>query len=291
MRRGRWPQMLGRRRPWWVVSGQAFVAGSTGRRWWRARDCLTAAPGFPGWQATRGGLSRLIARKVATRVLAASEGDRGRRATPRQLSPPRCPQNAMLTAPRGRPKPPPAPRRAPTSAVGSPRPRGHTPGVDGSDTNPAHHPQPARVVALITALLALLAGPASATIDARPVPHPRGTASRPLVLGVYPGGAAGTVGPAGQVRPEVPELRLQALQTLRDGARPFVVHLYDAYVGPAPTPTRCPRGSPSRSRSTQARGSRSSSCSPTGPSGREATSKDSRVSSVRGCASSLRTRA
>jgi hypothetical protein len=89
------------------------------------------------------------------------------------------------------------------------------------------------VVALALAFAALLAGPATATIDARPVPHARTIASRPLLLGIYPGGAAGTVGPAGQVRPEIPELRLQAMQTLRGGARPFVVHLYDAYVRPA----------------------------------------------------------
>jgi hypothetical protein len=52
---------------------------------------------------------------------------------------------------------------------------------------------------------------------------------RSLEFGIYPGGAAGTVGPAGAVRPEVAELRLAALRTLRGGARPFVVHLYDSY--------------------------------------------------------------
>ena len=56
---------------------------------------------------------------------------------------------------------------------------------------------------------------------------------RPLVFGIYPGGAAGTVGPTGKVRPEVAELRLEALRTLRGGARPFVVHLYDSYTEPA----------------------------------------------------------
>ncbi len=58
----------------------------------------------------------------------------------------------------------------------------------------------------------------------------RGAAARPLVLGIYPGGAAGTVGPAGAVRPEVGALRLRALRTLRGATRPFVVHLYDAYA-------------------------------------------------------------
>jgi hypothetical protein len=57
--------------------------------------------------------------------------------------------------------------------------------------------------------------------------------SAPLVFGVYPGGAAGTVGPAGQTRPEVPEVRRQALRRLRGGARPFVLHLYESYTRPS----------------------------------------------------------
>jgi hypothetical protein len=53
----------------------------------------------------------------------------------------------------------------------------------------------------------------------------------PLVFGVYPGGAAGTLGPAGQSRPEVPEARSQALRQLRGGStRPFVLHLYESYT-------------------------------------------------------------
>jgi hypothetical protein len=55
----------------------------------------------------------------------------------------------------------------------------------------------------------------------------------PLVFGVYPGGAAGTVGPAGDTRPEVPEARRQALRRLRGGARPFVLHLYESYTRPS----------------------------------------------------------
>jgi hypothetical protein len=56
----------------------------------------------------------------------------------------------------------------------------------------------------------------------------------PLVFGIYPGGAAGTVGAAGQTRPEVPEARRQALRRLRGGdARPFVLHLYESYTRPS----------------------------------------------------------
>jgi hypothetical protein len=62
--------------------------------------------------------------------------------------------------------------------------------------------------------------------------RPRAVAT-PLVFGVYPGGAAGTVGPAGQTRPEVPEARRQALRKLRGGGRPFVLHLYESYTQPS----------------------------------------------------------
>jgi hypothetical protein len=55
----------------------------------------------------------------------------------------------------------------------------------------------------------------------------------PIVFGIYPGGAAGTVGPAGPAKPEDAELRLARLQQLRGGARPFVLHLYDAFTSPA----------------------------------------------------------
>lgn len=53
----------------------------------------------------------------------------------------------------------------------------------------------------------------------------------PLVFGIYPGGAAGTVGPSGAVAPEDPEKRLAALEQLRAPARPFVLHLYASYSG------------------------------------------------------------
>ena len=69
--------------------------------------------------------------------------------------------------------------------------------------------------------------------DRRRLKRVRTRAPRSLRFGIYPGGAAGTVGPAGAVRPEVAELRLDALRTLRGGTRPFVVHLYDSYTEPA----------------------------------------------------------
>jgi hypothetical protein len=54
----------------------------------------------------------------------------------------------------------------------------------------------------------------------------------PLVFGIYPGGAAGAVGPGGQTIPEDPAKRLAALQQLRPAGRPFVLHLYAQYSGP-----------------------------------------------------------
>jgi hypothetical protein len=52
-----------------------------------------------------------------------------------------------------------------------------------------------------------------------------------LVFGVYPGGAAGTVGPSGPVAPEDPARRMAALTQLRPPRRPFVLHLYASYTG------------------------------------------------------------
>jgi len=52
-----------------------------------------------------------------------------------------------------------------------------------------------------------------------------------LVFGIYPGGAAGTVGPSGPVAPENPALRMAALEQLRPAGRPFVLHLYASYTG------------------------------------------------------------
>src|SRR3954471_2326919 len=94
---------------------------------------------------------------------------------------------------------------------------------------PVLHPR--LLVGLAAAALAL--GPTGGQpAHVRRADVPRVTA--PLVFGIYPGGAARTVGQAGQTRPEIPEARRQALRRLRgDGARPFVVHLYDSYTRPA----------------------------------------------------------
>lgn len=57
--------------------------------------------------------------------------------------------------------------------------------------------------------------------------------SRGVEFGIYPGGGAGAVNGRGEPRPEVPTLRASAVVKLRgDDARPFVVHLYDAYTQP-----------------------------------------------------------
>lgn len=55
----------------------------------------------------------------------------------------------------------------------------------------------------------------------------------PLVFGIYPGGAVGTVGAVGRSIPEDARLRQAALERLRGGDRPFVLHLYDAYTRPS----------------------------------------------------------
>ncbi|MGN6872710.1 MAG: hypothetical protein ACTHMY_30340 [Solirubrobacteraceae bacterium] len=52
-----------------------------------------------------------------------------------------------------------------------------------------------------------------------------------LLFGIYPGGAAGTVGPSGPVAPENPSLRMAALKQLRPPGRKFVLHLYSSYTG------------------------------------------------------------
>ena len=61
-----------------------------------------------------------------------------------------------------------------------------------------------------------------------PVPVP---SKQPVVFGIYPGGAAGTVGPSGPVAPEDPAERLAALEQLKPANAPFVLHLYASYTG------------------------------------------------------------
>jgi hypothetical protein len=70
--------------------------------------------------------------------------------------------------------------------------------------------------------------PVMTTPDASVGPSHAG--SEPLVFGVYPGGAAGAVGPAGETRPENPAARSDKLRALRGGVRPFVVRLYESYT-------------------------------------------------------------
>jgi hypothetical protein len=75
----------------------------------------------------------------------------------------------------------------------------------------------------------------TASIRHQPVSHveSRSAEAPRLVFGIYPGGAAGTVGPSGPVAPENPALRMAALDQLRPPGRPFVLHLYASYTGPS----------------------------------------------------------
>jgi hypothetical protein len=97
---------------------------------------------------------------------------------------------------------------------------------------------------LLSALVAIAAGastPAAlpdhwsptASIRHRSVSNlkPKSRTASPLVFGIYPGGAAGTVGPSGPIAPENPTLRMAALKQLRPRHRPFVLHLYACYTG------------------------------------------------------------
>ena len=64
-------------------------------------------------------------------------------------------------------------------------------------------------------------------------PRARAAAVRPVTFGIYPGGAAGTVGPSGRLVPEDAAKRRASLLQLRGSARPFVLHLYDDFTRPA----------------------------------------------------------
>ncbi len=89
---------------------------------------------------------------------------------------------------------------------------------------------PAVVLAAAVIGIAASADSSEPSASASPLTGGERQSRRALEFGIYPGGAVGTVGPAGAVRPEVAELRLAALRTLRGGARPFVVHLYDSFT-------------------------------------------------------------
>lgn len=56
-------------------------------------------------------------------------------------------------------------------------------------------------------------------------------AAPPLTFGIYPGGGAGTVGPAGPTVPEDAAKTLAALRQLRVPGRPFVLHIFASYTG------------------------------------------------------------
>jgi len=94
-------------------------------------------------------------------------------------------------------------------------------------------------IGLFTALLAVgLSSARPGSTRRQDVP----STTAPLVFGIYPGGAAGTVGPSGRARPEVPRARRQALRRLRGSdARPFVLHLYDSYTRPSDAAAVPPR--------------------------------------------------
>lgn len=109
--------------------------------------------------------------------------------------------------------------------------------------------QPGRICALVVPLLlawtSSLGPPVGRSIAVRVAAHhdrhrssvssvknASTAAPPPLVFGIYPGGAAGTVGPSGRVIPEDPDKRLAALEKLRTAGHPFVVHLYASYSGP-----------------------------------------------------------
>jgi hypothetical protein len=72
--------------------------------------------------------------------------------------------------------------------------------------------------------LAAIALMSQVNVDATVRPWP--------TFGIYPGGAAGTVGSAGKTVPEDPGKRLAALEKLRAPGRPFVLHLYASFTGP-----------------------------------------------------------
>ena len=90
--------------------------------------------------------------------------------------------------------------------------------------------------ALSLLLVLLFAAPASAqeptcSGDVGSLPTPKAGAP-PLTFGIYPGGLAGqVVGPPAEPKPEDPAKTVAALDQLRGGSRPFVLHLYLEFTG------------------------------------------------------------
>lgn len=107
-----------------------------------------------------------------------------------------------------------------------------------------HRRYAVRSLALSALLGALLAG-ALAVAPARSarIRASRHGAAKPLVFGIYPGGAAGTVGPSGTTVADDFGAQLDALRALRVAGRPFVLHLYASYTGPGSLSAEAQAGS------------------------------------------------
>lgn len=90
-----------------------------------------------------------------------------------------------------------------------------------------------RALGSLAVLVALVIAGAVSVAGARSEPlGPAEGAPRPLVFGIYPGGAAGAVGPSGPTVADDLGAQLKALRELRAPGRPFVLHLYATYSGP-----------------------------------------------------------
>jgi hypothetical protein len=82
-------------------------------------------------------------------------------------------------------------------------------------------------------VLAALGGVVAAGVRVTPARSAPGrSVTKPLVFGIYPGGAAGTVGRSGRSIADDMTAQLNALSELRVPGRPFVLHLYASYSGP-----------------------------------------------------------
>jgi hypothetical protein len=132
--------------------------------------------------------------------------------------------------------------RADVPPMGAARPHacGARPGY--SDISPRWTRRAAALVATLLGLLgatSIVSAAAGAGVRATGKAADKSVSrtAQPLVFGIYPGGGAGTVGPAGQTVPENPRKRLAALEQLRPRGHPFVLHIYANYSGSAsPSP-------------------------------------------------------